>query len=91
MRENYDYSKGSKLLKILILFSVLDLICVVSTGFIYVRDYFANVKKTFDETNKTYTVRSEFIMLYLCISFSMLILIITLIYIIILFIVNYVC
>lgn len=91
MRENYDCGKSSKLLKTLILFSVLDLICVASTGFIYVRDYFANVKKTFDETNKTYTIRSEFVMLYLCISFSMLILIITLIYIIVLFIANYIC
>ena len=91
MYEEYNCKHGSKLFKIFTGIVILDIIFITSVAFVFLKDYFMNVKKTFNNEDKTYTIKYEFIALYICSSFSTIIFVLYITYIIIWLIINYVC
>ena len=91
MYTEYTCKHGSKLFKIFTGLVVLDIIFITTVAFVFLKDYFVNVNKTFNDENKTYTIKHEFIVLYICSSFSTSIFILYILYIIIWLIINYAC
>lgn len=91
MYTEYNCKYGSTLFKIFTGLVILDIIFITSVAFVFLKDYFMNVNKTFDSENKTYTIKYEFIVLYICSSFSTSIFILYMLYVIIWLMINYVC
>lgn len=91
MYEEYNCKHGSKLFKIFTGIVILDIIFITSVAFVFLRDYFMNVEKTFNDETKSYTIKYEFIVLYICSSFSTIIFVLYILYIIIWLIINYAC
>ena len=57
----------------------------------YLKDYFTKVKDTYDPIAKTFSIKQEFIYLYLGSSFATGLFIVYLVFIAVWFIVNFVC
>ena len=82
---------GAVVFKIFSALVLLDIIFVTATAFVYLKDYFMHVKQTYNPETKTYEVRKEFIILYVCSSFSTSIFILYIIFVIVWLIVNFTC
>ena len=70
---------------------VLDIIFTTVTAFVYLKDYFTKVKDTYDPITKTFSIKQEFVYLYLGSSFATGLFIVYLVFIAVWFIVNFVC
>lgn len=91
MYEEHNCKGCSNVFKILTSLVLLELIFLVSVSYVYLKEYYSNVKPTYNETNRTYTIGSEFVALYLTTSYSTLIFVVYVIYFISMLCCMYMC
>ena len=91
MYEEHGCKGCSSLFKILTGLVLLNIVFIVSVSYVYLKEYYTNVKYTYDDDNKTYTVGSEFVALYTCASYSSFIFVLYLVYFIFVLCCMYIC
>ena len=80
---------GLTIFKILTALCLLDIVFVTATSFVYLKDYFGYVRRTYNNENRSYIIRKEFVLLYVCSSFSTAIFILYVLFILIWLLINH--
>ena len=90
--EEYNCKYGSCIFKYATILFALEIIFITITSFVFIKDYYANVKKTFNTTvPMSYIVKNDFMILYKWASFSTIIFVLYIVFIICWLIINYIC
>lgn len=64
-RTTHNCSCGATTFKVLSGIVILEVIFLVSTSFVFLKDYITNVRSTYSPSTSTFTIRKEYFYLYL--------------------------